>query len=180
MRGLQLLLTGVLLGSFAAFGWVHAQGSGSSQTLSGADLAEIHHLHSLYNQGSDFGDADRWVSVFSEDGVFRIADTGEWIGRDQIAEYRRQSFAPRPADYTYRHWNSSWVITPDGAGRATGRVYWMGFDPSAEPIVVTDTGIYEDIYVKTADGWRIKQRHAHPDPASPGGGNSRPSALQTR
>ena len=180
MRGLQILLTGALLGSFAAFGWVYAQGNSGSGALTGGDLAEIHHLHSLYNQGTDFGNAERWVNVFSEDGIFRIGDTGEWVGRDQIAEYRRQSFAPRPANYTYRHWNSSWVITPTGDGGATGRVYWMGFDPSAEQLAISDTGYYDDIYVRTANGWRIKQRHAHPDPSSAGGGSSRPSAPQTR
>ena len=73
MRGLQLLLTGVLLGSLAAFGWVYAQGNEGSGTLTGGDLAEIHHLHSLYNQGSDFGNAERWVNVFTEDGIFRIS-----------------------------------------------------------------------------------------------------------
>ena len=84
MRGLQLLLTGALLGSFAAFGWVYAQGNEGSGTLTGGDLAEIHHLHSLYNQGSDFGDAERWVNVFTEDGIFRIGDSGEWIGREPL------------------------------------------------------------------------------------------------
>ncbi len=180
MRGLHMLLTGVLIGSFGALGWVSAQGNDGSGALSGADLAEIHHLHSLYNQGTDFGNAERWINVFTEDGVFRIGDSGEWIGREQITAYRRETFAPRPDNYTYRHWNSSWVITPDGDGRATGQVYWLGFDPSAEPIVITDTGVYHDIYVKTADGWRIKQRHARPDPASPGGGSSRPVQARPR
>ena len=44
MHGLQALLTGALLGSFAAFGLVYAQkapGNGGSGTLTGADLAEI-------------------------------------------------------------------------------------------------------------------------------------------
>ena len=179
MHGLRILLTGALLGSFAAFGLGYAQrsqGDGGSRTLTGADLAEIQQLYSRYSQGTDFGNADMWINVFAEDGIFRIADSGEWIGREKITEYRRRTFAPRAANYTYRHWNSSWVITPTGDGRATGRVYWMGFDPSAEPIVISDTGYYDDIYVKTANGWRIKQRHAHPDPSSPDGGKSRPSA----
>ncbi len=180
MRGLQMLLTGILLGSVAAVGWVSAQGNSGSNVLTGADLAEIQHLCSQYSQGTDLGNAEMWINVFAEDGVFRIADRGEWVGRDQITEYRRDTFTPRAADYTYRHWNSSWVITPDGNGRATGKVYWMGFDPSAEPVIVTDTGIYDDVYVKTADGWRIQERTANPDPASPAGGTSRPVSLQTR
>ena len=74
-------------------------------------------------------------------GIFRIADYGEWVGREEIRQYRTETFAPRPENYNYRHWNSSWVILPDGNGGATGKVYWMGFDPTTEPLVVTDTGI---------------------------------------
>ena len=177
MRGLQLLLTGALIGSLSVFGWVHAQDEPGSGALSGADLAEIHQLYSQYNQGTDFGNADLWLDAFTADAIFRIGATGEYVGREEMTEWRRRSFAAREGrDYTYRHWNSSWVITPDGDGRATGRVYWLAFDPSAEPIVITDTGYYEDVYVRTAGGWRIKQRHAHPDPSSPQGGGSRPQA----
>ena len=179
MRGLPLLLTGALigmLGSLAAFGWVHAQETGGSGDLTGEDLAEIHQLYSRYNQGTDFGNAEMWLNVFTEDAIFRIGDRGEFIGREQMTEWRRRSFAPRSPDYTYRHWNSSWVITPDGDGRATGKVYWLAFDPSAEELAITDTGYYDDVYVRTADGWRIRQRHAHPDPTSPSGGRSRPQA----
>jgi SnoaL-like protein len=179
MHRLPLLLTGALLGSFAAFGLVHAQkapGSSGSVSLPGADLAEIQQLYSRYSQGTDFGNAEMWINVFADDGIFQVAGSREWIGREQITEYRTRTFAPRQANYTYRHWNSSWVITPTGDGRATGRVYWIGFDPSADPIVISDTGYYEDIYVKTSNGWRIKQRRANPDPSSPDGGKSRPSA----
>lgn len=177
MHRLFTLLTGALLGWFAALGLVHAQrapGTTGSGPLTGADLAEIQQLYSRYSQGTDFGNAEMWINVFTDDGIFRVGDAGEWIGRARITDYRRQTFAPRKANYTYRHWNSSWVITPSGDGQATGRVYWMGFDPSADPLVITDTGYYDDIYVKTANGWRIKQRHARPDPTSPDGGKSRP------
>jgi len=161
-----MLLTGALLGSFAAFGWVYAQGNDGSGTLTGEDLAEIRHLYSQYSQGTDFGNADMWLNAFTEDAIFRIGDSGEYIGREQMTEWRRQSFARRGPNYTYRHWNSTWVVTPTGDGGATGRVYWLAFDPSAEVIAISDTGYYDDIYVRTANGWRIKQRHAHPDPSS--------------
>ena len=175
MQKLQMLLTSMLIVSIAAFTWVYAQGSNDPNMMSGEDLAEIQHLYSQYNQGTDFLNADRWLNVFTEDAIFRIGDNGaEWAGRDAMREYRSGSFATRSEGYTYRHWNSSWVVTPDGEGRATGRVYWMGFDPSTEPLTIQDTGYYDDIYVKTAKGWRIKQRHAHPDPASPGGGSNSP------
>jgi hypothetical protein len=40
----------------------------------------------------------------------------------------------------------------------------MAFNPTTEPLAVVDTGFYEDVYVRTADGWRIKERNAHSDP----------------
>ena len=165
MRGMQLLLTGVLIGGFATFGWVNAQSTAGSGELSGGDLAEIHQLYSHYNQGTDFGDANRWLNAFTEDAIFRIGENQEYNGRAEMTEWRRQSFAGREGrEYHYRHWNSSWIITPDGPDRATGKVYWLAFNPTAETLAIGDTGFYEDIYVRTPDGWRIKQRHANPDP----------------
>ena len=182
---LLLLLTGAVFGAVTALGCANTQvvstaEEAGSSGLTGADLAEIQQLSSQYSQGSDLGEADMWIGVFAEDGIFRIADYGEWIGRERITQYRTETFAPRPDGYTYRHWNSSWVILPDGNGGATGRVYWVGFDPSAEPLVITDSGIYHDTYARTPDGWRIQVRHARPDPASPDGGANRPVNLQGR
>lgn len=49
------------------------------------------------------------------------------------------------------------VITPSAEG-ATGRVYlievWGGTDPSH----VVRAGGYEDVYVRTPDGWRFQSR----------------------
>ena len=81
-----------------------------------------------------------------------------------MAKWRANNFANRRPNYHYRHWTGSWVITPGGDGTARGRVYWMAFDPTVRPLAVADTGYYEDIYVKTPDGWRIKERTARSDP----------------
>ena len=73
-----------------------------------------------------------------------------------------------------RHWNNSWHITPSPEG-AKGRVYWMVLDVgSGEPIdglpggagwTHRSTGVYEDVYVKTSEGWRIKSRTLNFDKA---------------
>jgi hypothetical protein len=59
-----------------------------------------------------------------------------------------------------RHFNSSYVIvgTPDGGAR--GSSYMMQVERRTEggPVEVTLFGKYEDKYIKTADGWRIKER----------------------
>src|ERR1700733_13118719 len=59
-----------------------------------------------------------------------------------------------------RHFNSSYVIvgTPDGGAR--GSSYMMQVERLKEdgPVEVTLFGKYEDKFVKTPDGWRIKER----------------------
>ena len=169
MRALRILLTGILIGSFAVFGWVYAQGNNSSGVLTGSDLAEIHHLHSQYNQGTDFENAELWLNAFTEDAIFRIGDYGEWIGREQMTEWRRQSFAPRSDNYTYRHWNSSWVITPSGdrwnlwdIDSPTQTIVHYDFDASSgslsEPTIVVDLReqeLFPDGMVMAPDGQSV-------------------------
>lgn len=172
MRRSHVPWTIAVLAVFASFGWVYAQGGRSSGALTAQDYADIHQLYSRYNQGTDFGNAEMWLDVFIEDATFRPyanqdrrrgASATEFVGREEMAEWRAGVFARRQPDYQYRHWNSSWVITPTGDGGAEGRVYWLAFDPSAEELAISDTGYYEDLYVKTADGWRIKERTAYSD-----------------
>jgi hypothetical protein len=59
-----------------------------------------------------------------------------------------------------RHFNSTYVIvgTPDGGAR--GSSYMMQVERRQEggPVEVTLFGKYEDRFVKTAQGWRIKER----------------------
>jgi 3-phenylpropionate/cinnamic acid dioxygenase small subunit len=172
MRRLRIPLTIGLLAAFASVGWVWAQGRSSPRALTGADYAEIQQLYARYAQGTDFGNAEMWLGVFTPDATFRPTANQPnggtaFQGREAMAKWRADNFANRKPPYHYRHWNSSWVITPTSGGNATGRVYWMAFNPTTRPLAVGDTGVYEDIYVRTPEGWRIKQRNAHSDPQPP-------------
>ena len=171
MRNMQIWTGIALLTALVTVGWANAQGGGSDR-LTAQDYADIHQLYSRYNQGADFGDAAMWLGVFTEDAVFRIGQSGrpaalpagEYVGRVEMTEWRAQSFAGRRPARQHRHWNSSWVITPTGNGTAKGRNYWLELDVEEDDATLVSTGYYDDIYVKTPDGWRIKQRHVHPDP----------------
>jgi 3-phenylpropionate/cinnamic acid dioxygenase small subunit len=169
MRRLSAALTIGLFAAFASAGWAWAQGRSSSGALTGADYAEIHQLYARYAQGTDFGNAEMWLGVFTQDATFRPTANQPGggtahVGREAMTKWRAGVFAGRKPPYHYRHWTSSWVITPTADGNARGRVYWMAFDPTTEPLAVVDTGFYEDTYVRTADGWRIRERNAHSDP----------------
>jgi hypothetical protein len=64
---------------------------------------------------------------------------------------------------TRRHWNTNLLITPTPEG-AKGAVYLMFVDVGMKPPQITSAGRYEDTLVKTAQGWRFKQRRNFPDP----------------
>ena len=61
-----------------------------------------------------------------------------------------------------RHLNSSWVITPTADG-AKGRAYWLVLDVSGAQPTPAVSGYYDDVFVKTPDGWKIKSRTLHRD-----------------
>jgi 3-phenylpropionate/cinnamic acid dioxygenase small subunit len=162
-------LTIGLLAVFASVAWVWAQGRGSAAgALSALDYAEIRQLHMRYAQGTDFGNAEMWLGVFTQDASFNPGANNPGskpqVGREALTKWRANNFANRKLPYHYRHWPGTFVITPTTDGNARGRVYWMAFNPTTNPRTITDTGFYDDVYIRTPEGWRIKERDAHSDP----------------
>ena len=158
MQRLVLLLAVAVVPFMAGSGGIRAQenGGSSSASLTGKDYAQIEQLYARYNQGSDFRDGSLWLSVFAEDAVFAVGDQ-EYIGQEELAEYRKTSFARTKGSPPRRHWNSSLVVTSTADG-AVGRAYFQVFDVSSIPPTPTTSGHYNDVFTKTADGWRIQRR----------------------
>ena len=166
MRTLRVAIVIALVGIGVAIGYFSAQGnvSAASDGLTAQDYADIQQLYWRYSQGADFGDGELFASAFAEDGLFKPGADGV-VGRDEIAA--RMSRGEKGADTGRRHWNNAWRITPSPDG-ARGRVYWMVLDVgSGEPVAGMpgvvgpthrSTGYYDDVYVKTSEGWRIKSR----------------------
>ena len=162
------LLGLVLAGSVRA----HAQGGGTTMQLTPADQAEIRHILTSLNQGADFNDSDLWVSQWTPDGSWTRPDGESFVGHDRLREYRRSTRVPGGGASGRRHWTNGVVLTPTADG-ATGRTYYMLIDVSTAPPTVSSAGHYEDVFVRTADGWRIKQRiiKPYPDPQLRSAGN---------
>ena len=156
-----IVVVAVVVVAFGAgVGWSTAQ---QGPTLTGQDYAEINQLYARYAQGTDFRQGATWLSVFTDDAVFQPgANAEDVVGMEALTEWRVQNFAARPADRQTRHWNSGWLITPTPEG-ATGRLYYLGVNVSSGQPIVSGSGHYDDVYVKTADGWRIKERRAVSD-----------------
>ena len=133
--------------------------------LTGADYAEIERLYGLYNQGSDFRDAEMWLSAFAEDAVFRTGLGQEQRGQAELRAGREERYQGQTGDNGRRHLNSSFVIMPTEDG-AKGRAYWGVNDVTSTAPQAVASGYYDDVFVKTADGWKIKSRTLFRDPVT--------------
>jgi peptidoglycan hydrolase-like protein with peptidoglycan-binding domain len=156
-----------------------AKASTRPVALTAQDYIEIQQLAARYayaidkctNSGYDYAD------LYTPDGVFSVTDengvpaTARFQGRDRLAEAdgggKNGCVDPKtvPDRYSMAHVVANHVVTPTPEG-ATGKSYLLvvGFgDPTAKeaaraPVTAYAWGRYDDVYVKTAKGWRFKSR----------------------
>jgi hypothetical protein len=110
------------------------------------DLVELHALCARYMSYTSRMVQDRWLDVFTEDGVYtafgtpypldtfpallEAAPDGQFIGNMPVVEF-------------------------DGDDHATGTQHFLFVDQSDHHMRI---GWYNDEYVRTAAGWRIRRR----------------------
>jgi hypothetical protein len=147
-----------------------AQQKNTGPSLTPLDYIEIQQLAIRYAYGLDTG-ADNgymYADVFTPDGEFIGRQVPLTQGREALARVAR---SVRKANRMYvRHFITNHVIEPSAEG-AIGKVYLMVVDcEEGQPSSIYIGGHYEDVYVKTADGWRIKKRDARAmgPPRTPG------------
>jgi hypothetical protein len=150
--------------------------------LTAEDYVEIHQLIERYafaldtcsNSGYDYAD------LYVEDGEFRVAaDWGSKApprftakGRDALAAAagggKNGCGDPtKSRNYGISHITVNHVITP-APGGATGMSYSLAIGVEHDPRKIERQGGYEDVYVKTPNGWRIKSRtHVVPNVVRP-------------
>ena len=151
MRTTFLALSLIVAGAAAA----HAQ------TLSPADYAEINQLYARYNHAVDAADAKMIATVFTADGLF--------VSGARTMEGRKLVTAATPKERPQaRHMATSVIINPSPEG-ARGSSYVMLVNLQATPPVVAGGGVYEDVIVKTKEGWRFQKRtfFSQSTPATP-------------
>ena len=165
----RLFVAALVVGLFAAKGDAQ-QKSAPGAPLTPLDIIEIQQLAIRYAYGLDTG-ADNgyfYADVFTPDGEFVGRQVPLTQGRDALARVAR---SVRKANPQYvRHFVTNHVIeaSPEGA---TGKVYLMVVDvEEGQPSSIYIGGHYEDVYVKTGAGWRIKRRDARAmgPPRTPG------------
>ena len=125
-------------------------------SLSGTDYEEIRELYARYNQGSDFRDAELFLSAFAEDAIM-TREGRDIVGMAALRADRARRYQGETGDVGRRHVNGSFIIQPTKEG-ASSRAYYILLDVKARPPTMIGSGYYEDTFVRTPLGWRIKHR----------------------
>jgi SnoaL-like domain len=172
-----LLVMGLaVVGAKAADG---VTGRAAPMHLTALDYIEIQQLNARYafaidtctNHGYDYAD------LYTDDGTFAVSqrwgDPGKVYARGREALARIDGGTPQGCrdpktmiGYGISHIIVSLVITPTATG-ATGRCLLFALGVGHNPTTIEHQGGYQDVYVKTAHGWRIKSRvHVFPNIAN--------------
>jgi hypothetical protein len=138
--------------------------------LTALDYIEIQQLIFKYaraldtcsNNGYDYAD------LYTPDGIFLPMLNGKATqgiqGREKLAEVSgggSKGCKNVPwIEQGVHHIYANHIITPTPEG-ATGTVDMMMIGLDGNPNKIENDGYYEDIYVKTPQGWRFKQRTHH-------------------
>jgi len=156
----------------------HAQQPASSSTaLTPQDYIAIQQLASRYAFAIDTctkGGAD-FADLFVDDGEFSVSQ--EWgVAGNKPIKGRAALIEAAGGDgkggckdpktqmgYGISHIVANHVILPSPEG-ATGKSYLLAIGVGGDPTTIERQGGYEDVYVKTRDGWRFKLRvHVFPN-----------------
>ena len=142
----------------------------AAPALGAADYQEIAQLTNRYAYGIDTcgNNGYDYADVFTPDGEFidKNSEAGFKAGGRVLAKGREalatligggsRGCKTKLVWTDWSHIMSNLVVTPTATG-ATGRLYLLQMDIKG-PGTIERHGGYEDVYVKTPQGWRIRSR----------------------
>ena len=117
------------------------------------DVEAIRELKAMYCRAVDQRDAEAWAGVFTDDAIWEGDRFGRYEGLDEIREYFEQILE----NLTFTiHYVMNPVIRVNG-DHAYGT--WVLFEPctmNQGSVPVWGAGSYEEEYVRTGNGWKIR------------------------
>lgn len=146
---------------------VAAKPEAGAPGLAPMDYIEIRQLVARYAYAVDTGadNGDVYASLFAPDGAFLDRTGRATTGREALAALARRNTRGRQSAF---HFIMNHVIEPTAEG-ARGKEYLvqLRMGEGERPNDIFGGGHYEDLYVRTPDGWRFKQRQFIPSERPP-------------
>jgi len=113
---------------------------------------------------ADHGDVDEYLGLYAEGGVWQRPSQRERFQGEKelraIVHKRRKELVQGP-EVDSAHCNTTLWIQLHGDGTATAHSYYIFICDGRTAPVVRSTGRYEDQFVKTEGGWKLKSRTVH-------------------
>ena len=147
--------------------------------LSAEDRIELYELYSRSTRLITNRDVDGWLDLFTEDAVFFLpgipamgVDDMQMSGHAELRQFITETIEGKndPAmglevGTKKRYLVGNIMLDAAGGDEASGSAYFFLIIPGKDGKLPTllGTGVYEDTFVKTAAGWRIKRRKLTPD-----------------
>jgi SnoaL-like protein len=161
MRRLPLTLV-LLLGLGVATSRSQTVPASTEPALTASDYLEIDQLVYKYGWALDSGENNgfAYADLYASGGTFTGTNQGPsgrtYQGRENLAALAR---GPQLGPLRVSHLATNVVVTPTPGG-AVGRVYVAIFDDGGpgKPPGAGHGGFYDDVYVKTPNGWRFQKR----------------------
>jgi len=154
MAGPRVWIGVVVVAGLIGAGSLRAQ-QPAGRALSAQDVTEIEQLYASMYQGADLRDHDLWLSTFAQDASFTLPNGSKLVGKKALSEWRMKSWGGKTGDTKQRHWFGLIRAVPAPEG-ATVKAYFSVIDVGAKPPALRATGLVDDLFVKTPDGWRFK------------------------
>jgi hypothetical protein len=140
-------------------GAAFVQAQQKKATVTTDDFVEIQRLLYTNHTGYDFAmrdNGDMWTSTFTPDAILDNGPTTHLVGETAIRAYATGPAGKAP-DRKFRHWTSTFHVTPNAEGAILSAFYLVISDGDGKtPMTIGPTGRYESQVVKTKAGWKIK------------------------
>jgi hypothetical protein len=143
------LAVAALVASQVAFATAQSRPGGAARTLTAQERTDLELLSARYSWALATCDVEKWPALFTPDGYFTSGSRGRVQGRHRLTEMIRSyncvytnGVAPPHAPGVLVPYKLEVTASSQGA---TGIAYYNG-------------GRYEDVYAKTANGWRFTSR----------------------
>ena len=123
------------------------------------DLEQIRALRTLYSHYYDGQDIDGLCSLFVAEAIccWDERHGGSWRGIEEIREKYLAYFEKYPGYFSVLHAVTNHQISLGTDGMATGRCFLLDYNflKTERPSPLGTVGVYDDVYIKTENGWKF-------------------------